>query len=138
MCRTKQEDCVHKIKKIKYLKLSNYLEPNSAITDPEVSVAIIKQRGKKKTYLKFLFTYPRSRMGHKSKMLWKENGICYGCQKSTHDNLHFNGLQTHDSCLRILSTYPFPRNICRVYKLHSLKMLLIKYVCYFCEVVTER
>lgn len=67
-------------------------------------------------------------MVQKSKVLCKENGICSGCQKSTHDNLHSNSLQTNASCLKILSTYPFLMNICRVYKLHSLKLLLTKYV----------
>lgn len=40
-------------------KTKEYFEPDSAIIDPEVSVATIKQRKIKKKNLKFFYTYPK-------------------------------------------------------------------------------
>lgn len=115
-------------------KTKQYFEPGSAITDPEVSVVTIKQRKIDKKNWSSSTHILRSRMVHKSKVLCKGNRHLTG----SHDNLHSNGLQTNASCLKILSNYQFPRKFCRACKLHSSKLLLTKYVSYFCEVVKVR
>lgn len=97
-------------------KTKQYFEPDSALTDPDVSVVTIKQKKIEKIIWSSLTHILRFRMVHRFKALCKGNGDLLGYQKSTHNNFHSNGLQTNASCLK--SAYPFPRKIRRACKLH--------------------